>query len=243
MFNIAIPTHRRHSVIKKLTLSAIEGIECKSIKIFVSDDDDYNLYRQELPDYEIIICSTTNVRDKFNFIQSYYDDGEFVMVIEDDIAEIQTIKGISVSAAIKFIYQYCLSSQIKSFGVYPSSNKFFMSKSIEIGLTYLVANLFGFVSTRDNRLLCSLPTKNDYERSVKYSEVYGKVARFNFVSCRTNNYGNKGGMQVISNRAKLEDYASEELCKLYPDIFSINLSRKSKYKELKMNKKCKKINL
>ena len=111
-----------------------------------------------------------------------------------------------------------------------------MSKSVDIGLTYIVANLFGFIAREDSRLLCKLKTKTDYERSMLYYKVFGAVARFNFISCLTNNYNNKGGMQEIKNRGIIETEASMQLCKMYPNTFSINSKRKSKYTELKMNK-------
>jgi type II secretory pathway component PulF len=63
------------------------------------------------------------------------------------------------------------------------------------------------------------------------------------VSCITNNYTNKGGMQNETNRAQDEKEASQQLIKNYPGIFDINNNRKSKYTELKMKKEYQKIKL
>jgi len=104
------------------------------------------------------------------------------------------------------------------------------------GLTYIVANLFGFKAQQDSRLMCKMRSKTDYERSVLYYNILGDIARFNFISCLTNNYSNAGGMQEIANREAIEKEASLMLCKMYPEIYSINTKRKSKYTELKMNK-------
>lgn len=233
---IAIPTHRRSSVINKLTLSLLQDFDKKDIYIFVSDNVDMPLYEKECHGYNLVLCNTNNATDKFNYIQRYFDDGHYIFVIEDDIKKIQSLVTQDIKKLFTFIESYCRSKKIQSFGVYPSSNKFFMSKTIDVGMTYIVANLFGFKANQDKRLLCNLKTKTDYERSIKYYQYTGNIARFNFVSCLTNNYTNNGGMQEMANRAAIEKEASLMLCKLYPEVFSINSARKSKYTEIKMKK-------
>jgi hypothetical protein len=237
---IAIPTHRRSNVINKLTLSLLHQFNKSNIYIFISDEQDMLLYQKECFGYNLIKCNTDNATDKFNFIQNYFDGSEFIFVIEDDIKKIQSLVTSDIEKLFNFIESYCLKYNINSFGVYPSSNKFFMSKTIDIGLTYIVANLFGFKAQKDRRLMCKMRSKTDYERSVLYYNVLGNIARFNFISCLTNNYKNTGGMQDLTNREVIEKEASYTLCKMYPTIFSINTKRKSKYTELKMNKNIKK---
>lgn len=233
---IAIPTHRRSDTINKLTLSLLTEFDKKDIHLFISDEADMSKYMEVCPDYNLVLCGTDNATDKFNYIQNYFDVGVFVIVIEDDIKQIQSLMTKNLQKLFSFIVNYCNNKKINSFGVYPSSNKFFMSKTIDIGATYIVANLFGFRSNKDHRVLCQLKTKTDYERSVKYYKYMGNIARFNFISCLTNNYKNQGGMQDIADRASLERQASLMLCKLYPDIFSINANRKSQYTEIQMVK-------
>ena len=233
---IAIPTHRRSDTINKLTLSLLTEFDKKDIHLFISDEADMSKYMEVCPDYNLVLCGTDNATDKFNYIQNYFDVGVFVIVIEDDIKQIQSLMTKNLQKLFSFIVNYCNNKKINSFGVYPSSNKFFMSKTIDIGATYIVANLFGFRSNKDHRVLCQLKTKTDYERSVKYYKYMGNIARFNFISCLTNNYKNQGGMQEIADRASLERQASLMLCKLYPDIFSINANRKSQYTEIQMVK-------
>jgi len=240
---IAIPTHRRADVINGLTLQLIKDFDKKDVYIFISDTQDMEAYKKVCDGYNLILCNTDNATDKFNYIQSYFDGSDYIFVIEDDIKKIQSLVTQDVRKLFQFIESYCQSKKIKAFGVYPSSNKFFMSKTIEIGQTYLVANLFGFKANKDKRLLCELRTKTDYERSIKYYKYIGDIARFNFISCVTNNYTNQGGMQEIKNRAVLEREASLMLCKLYPDVYSINTKRKSQYTEIKMVKNVKKEQL
>ncbi|MDA1120851.1 MAG: hypothetical protein O2887_10255 [Bacteroidetes bacterium] len=233
---IAIPTHRRHNLINKLTLSLLKDIDSKDIFIFISDKQDMKLYSKECKGYNLILCNTNNATDKFNYIQNYFEGGGYICVIEDDIKKIQSLLTNDIKKLLAFIESYCQKNLIYAFGVYPSSNKFFMSKSIEIGLTYIVANLYGFKANKDQRLLCRLPSKTDYERSALYYKMKGDIARFNFISCLTSNYKTKGGMQEMDNRVGAERVASNMLCKLFPDIYSINNKRKSMYTEVKMKK-------
>lgn len=235
MFKIAIPTHRRSDKIKELTLHAINGVEAE-VYIFISDEEDYQKYKKEIPEYNLILCNTKTVAEKFNYIQTYFPEGEQVVVIEDDIKKIQNLYNLEVKDLFNYLYGFCQDNNVKAWGVYPSSNLFFMNKSIDTGLTYMVANLYGFTSKEDKELLCHLKTKNDYERSVKFFSVYKNIHRFNFISCVTNNYINKGGMQEDTDRKENELQASYALVDLYPNIFSINEGRKSKYTELKMKK-------
>lgn len=240
---IAIPTHRRSDVINKLTLSVLKDFDKKDMYIFISDPQDMEEYKKVCDGYNLILCNTDNATDKFNFIQGYFEGNDYIFVVEDDIKKIQSLMTQDVKKLFQFIESYCQNKKIKAFGVYPSSNKFFMSKTIEIGLTYIVANLFGFKANKDKRLLCDMRSKTDYERSVRYYKYTGDIARFNFISCLTNNYTNKGGMQELANREAIEKEASLMLCNLYPDVYTINTKRKSKYTEIKMSKNVKKEQL
>jgi len=233
---IAVPTHRRSSVIQNLTLSVLNGISKDSIYIFISDEADMQLYKESCLGYNLILCHTKTATEKFNFIQNYFEEGTFVIVIEDDIKKIQSLVTDDAQKIFNFIENYCVNKRINAFGVYPSSNKFFMKKTIETGFTYLVANLFGFRAAKSPELLCRMSSKTDYERSVLFYKYYGELVRFNFIACSTNNYTNKGGMQEEKNRDVLENQSSQMLVRLYPEYFAINHKRKSKYLELKVNK-------
>lgn len=236
MYKIAIPTHRRSDTINKKTLKLLAGFNPADVYLFISDKEDFDKYNQSYSKYNLVLTNCETVRDKFNYIQTYFSNGTFVIVLEDDIDSIQSLVTNDLRKILNYIYNYCYTNKIKAFGVYPSSNKFFMSKTIEVGLTYIVANMFGFLSEHNSALLCNLKTKNDYERSVKYYQHYGMIARFNFISCKTNNYKNKGGMQLLDDRTQLEKEASLSLVSMYPNIFTINNKRKSGYTELKMYK-------
>ena len=239
-YKIAVPTHRRSDKIGDLTLKVLEDFPPTNIYLFISDEEDYKLYQELYASYNLILTHTDNITSKFNFVQQYFPEGEWVVILEDDIKEVQDLQGRHLTNLLWYMLRFCQSNKIEAFGVYPSSNMFFMKNTIEVGLTFMVGNFFGFKSKKNLELNCSLKSKIDYERSVLYFLEYGKIARFNFVSCKTNNYTNAGGMNTTKeNRQIKEKEASEELVKKYPHIFSFNNKRKSGFTELKMNKKVK----
>jgi hypothetical protein len=243
-YKFAIPTHRRSDIIGNLTLNTLKDFDKENIYLFISDDEDYKLYEELYPEYNLVLTNTKSVKEKFNFVQNYFSEGEWVVVLEDDVKEVQDLYERHLSNVLWYIFNFCGKHKIEAWGIYPSSNLFFMKKDIEVGLTYLVANMFGFISKKTENLNCILETKNDYERSILFHKVYGRVARFNFLSCKTNNYKTKGGMQTEKQqRSDMEFVASNKLVEMYPNIFSINEGRKSEYTELKMNKSVVKIKL
>lgn len=241
-YKIAIPTHRRSSTLRGLTLSLMDSIPPSDIFLFISDEEDFKTYEKDYGEYNLILCNTKSVKEKFNFVQQYFVNGEWVIVLEDDIKEIQDLGNRSTKDLIEYMISFTESKRSKCFGIYPSSNKFFMTDSVEVGLTFLVAHLYGFIAESNPELNCKEEVKIDYERSVLFWSELSPIVRFNHVSCKTNNYTNKGGIQEVKDtRAELERVSCDNLVKRYPSIFSINDKRKSKYTELKMNKNSVKV--
>lgn len=236
-YKIAVPTHRRVELLGQQTLKLLEDFDPKDIYLFISDQQDYDFYKEKYEDYNLVLTNTKNVKEKFNYVQNFFPPDEWVVVFEDDIQQVQDLFNRDVKTVLSSCINICEKANQRAWGVYPSANLFYMRKDIEVGLTFLIANLFGFKSVNTDKLDVSFTSKHDYERSVLYYNFYGSVVRFNYLSCKTKNYGNKGGIQVdLESRENEEKYVSNELCRLYPDIYSINEGRKSKFTELKMNK-------
>lgn len=236
-YKIAVPTHRRVDMLGELTLNCLKDFNPQDIYLFISDQKDFDLYQQKYSQYNLVLTNTKDVKEKFNYVQNYFPPDQWVVVFEDDIKEVQDLYKRDLKTILSSCIQFCEKNNLKAWGVYPSSNLFYMKKDLEVGLTFLIANLFAFKAVEPGKLDVSFTSKHDYERSVLYSNFYGAVVRFNFISCKTNNYGNKGGIQEEKDqREEMEAFVSKELARLYPHIYSINEGRKSIYTELKMNK-------
>jgi hypothetical protein len=238
---VAIPSHHRSETIGKhalrFTLQLLQ-VPPKDVFVFVSDEGQLSEYRRAIGAHGVnIICANTKcVRDKFNFVHSYFNDGRDVLVIEDDVKGFISISDIAAPEIIKQGFQKMRELKKSLWGIYPSSNKFYMRKAIQCGFNFIVANVYGFIADGDKNLLIKEHSKTDYERSILYYKHKGGSVRFDYVAADTNNYTNKGGMQLLDNRAQLESTACLNLIRRFPNYVSYKTGTKSRYTEIKLLK-------
>lgn len=238
---IAIPTHHRSdSILNNSVNFALNEIKAKpeSIYIFVSDAGQIPAYKKALKSLgvQIVNAETKNVRDKFNFIHSYFQDRREVLVIEDDVKGFVGLDQESAKSVVESGFKIMREQKKSLWGVYPSSNKFYMKKMVRSGFNYIVANIYGFVADGDSRLLVQEHSKTDYERSILYYVHKGGSVRLDYVAAKTNNYTNKGGMQLLKDRASLESKACINLIRRFPQFVGIKKGTKSIYMEIKLLK-------
>jgi hypothetical protein len=236
---VAIPSHRRSNLIEKLSLSFVFNvlkINPSDVFVFISDSEDYERYVPLMNKYgfKLINANTKNVRDKFNYIHKYFNQNEDVLLIEDDVKGCVSIIDRSIKSIISNGFSTMHKHNASIWGMYPSSNKFFMQQSVTNGFAFIVANIYGFKADGDDRILVQEHSKCDYERSVLYSLYKGGVVRLNYIAPLTNNYKTKGGMQEIENRYDVEKTACDNLVKRYPKYIGYKNGSKSIYKEIKL---------
>lgn len=237
---VAIPTHLRQDSIGKKALNFVLNvleIDPDDVYIFVSND-------QQLEDYvaqiearvRYVVANTTTSRDKFNFIHNFFEPGTDVLFVEDDVKGLVILGELTPKEIVQAGFATMHHQGKKIWGVYPAANKFFMKDRVEVGFVFIVANVFGFVSTRDARLEVQEQCKHDYERTILYHKYYGGVTRLNYCAAITTNYTNKGGMQSMENRAELENKSCLNLLRKYPDLVSLKNGSKSIYTEIKLKR-------
>lgn len=244
----AIPSYRRGDSIAEKTLSMLSenGIHPDDVTIFVSDHSDMLAYRKLLKyGYHIYNTSSDNVVHKFNSIHRHYPIGTPVVFIEDDIESLSK-KGPGKNDLLSFtelpivaekMFTMCQESQTKLWGISSNANPFYMKDQCSYGFKFIVANLFGFISTRDSFLEVSQQMKSDYERTLLYFVRFGGVCRADGICAITRNYKNDGGLQEIKDlRADLEEKGCRYLVRRFPHLIEINekKSGKSMYMELRM---------
>jgi len=84
---IAIPSYKREKILTSKTLPLLKryGFGDDEIDIFVADEEEYSVYKKLLsPDINIVVAikGIKNVRE---FMSCYYEEGEEVVYIDDDI--------------------------------------------------------------------------------------------------------------------------------------------------------------
>lgn len=235
---VAIPTHYRSNTIGKQALHLVldeMSVPYNDVYLFVSNQDEYDRYKSVVPDgINIIVANTNHARDKFNYIHTYFEQGTEVLLVEDDVKGLVSLIGKSPKHIVEGGFKAMHHNGTQVWGIYPSSNKLFMNGTITKGCVFLVANLYGFVSNHDERLLVQEYCKTDYERSVLYSLYAGGCTRLNYVAAKTNNYTNKGGMQTYVGRGSMEKESCDNLVRRFPNHIAYKKGTKSIYQEIKL---------
>lgn len=245
---IAIPSHRRRESLEQKTLKMLSENSVKNhqVYIFVSDERDFKNYESlSSKGYNVVYdLDLGDIVKKLNYIHRYFPIGDKVILVEDDIEGLAIKSGknsldkfTGLKELSEKMFTNCEVVGTKIWGVSSNANPFYMKNDISDGLIFIVANIFGFISTKDPFLRVSHVCKSDYERTLLYFVKFGRVLRSNFVCAITKNYKNSGGLQEIkSNRARLERLACISLVKRFPHLVQINekKSEKSMYMELKL---------
>lgn len=241
-YRIAIPSYKRPKVVKEKSINYLINnckIEPKIIDVFVANKNEYEDYKYLKKIGVNVIIGIITLKEQRIFINNYYDDGDFIIQIDDDINYLTIKKGKSteqfneIDKLIKIGFNECLKHRTKIFGITPTNNHFFMSNKISTNLKFINGGFFGIIIDKDKNLDSNVNEKEDYERTIKYFLKFKKVIRLNMFSLHTTYYKGEGGM--VDGRTKEEQNKSAlYLCKKYPDLIKINPHRKSKYLELRL---------
>jgi len=246
-YRVAIPSYKRSETIKKKTLNYLLdvcGIKPSVIDIFVANEKEYKDYKH-LEELGLnVIIGVVLLHKQRNFIQDYYEEGQCVMQLDDDIDSLKIKRGNNtvvlskLDSLINIGFNECFKNKTKIFGVGAVDNHFFMNDKISTNLKLCVGSCFGIIIDKDKSLYLKLEEKEDYERTIKYFLKFKKVVRLNMVATKTTYYSGAGGM-VDSRTEEEQNKSALYLCSQYPDLIKINTKRKSKYLELRLNNNAK----
>ena len=236
---IAIPSYKRIDILIKKTLPLLKiyGIEDTEIDIFVATNEEYDIYKDALDNDMNIIVGEVGMGNIRLFMAGYYNEGEEIVYIDDDIEKIERLfivegkKKIEPIADLRYIidegFRLCKSHNMKNWGIYPVHNAFFMSDKVSTDLKYIIGAFYGVINDREceKRIVSH---GEDYERTIRYYLKYGGVIRFNNITFKTKNFA-KGGMDAEFNNER-DKHIDEQLYKLqnnFPELMT--LSNKKKY--------------
>ena len=257
---VAIPSYKRENTLKNKTMRILKkyNIDPKKIHIFVADKEQEKIYKDTLDEnsYYKIIVGEPGIKNIRNFMPNYFPEGQYIFYMDDDINHIyDTVnngditnkkdnKQIPLKSLKKLIDQgFKLSEKKKmhNWGVYPANNPYFMkprlrnNSHISTNLCYIIGFLTGVINNKKAEIR-TIDDKEDYERSIKYYLKDKGVIRFNNVTCDTRCYREPGGMQVERTKKRIHDSAVY-LTKIYPELCSLNTSKKSGFTEVRLRDK------
>lgn len=202
-YKIAIPSLSRSKELKQKTLSILENhnIDKSLITVFVVEEE-YEEYKNTLPDYNIVIGKRGIVQQR-EFIENYYPAEIQIVSFDDDITEIDLDTFENLNNFIIFAFQQCLERKSYIWSVYPVFNKFFRinKEDISTSLNFCIGTFYGYINRPNapDLKIQFTENKDDVERSLKYFIKDGIVLRFNKVGFKTKFYS-PGGLGILKER-------------------------------------------
>jgi hypothetical protein len=242
-WRIAIPSYKRAETIRKKTLKYLLEdclISKEKIDVFVADEEELKDYSYLKDEGIRVIVGLPTLKAQRNFITSYYDSGKFILNMDDDIEGIyQKMDDKSyvllkrLDKLIELGFNNCIKHKTKLWGINAVLNPFFMKENVSTNLKYIVGCFWGQIIDKNPDLSITLEDKEDYERTIKYFDTFGKLVRLNWIAPKTNYYGESGGMQETRTEKRVTDSAVY-LATKYPQYCSMN-PNKIDHSEIKLN--------
>lgn len=234
---IAIPSFERAECCFHNTFRLLVQLQNTfPVYIFVTNDAEHTRYKNMIRlmtnfEYKFIVTNTIGLAQKRNFITNYFEDGQWIVQMDDDIEQISRMIDSKSKVAlnefsnfVEKMFKICLEHKTRLWGVYPLANPYFMNEYVWVGRCYVVGAFFGIIN--DIEIQISNCLQEDKERSLLFVEKYGKIVRCNFVGIQTKYWKNQGGMQSdfqlpkeIRNLANIE-MSILELHRRFPNQIS-----------------------
>tara|TARA_R110000765_G_scaffold336054_1_gene426420 strand:- start:325 stop:1101 length:777 start_codon:yes stop_codon:yes gene_type:complete len=232
---ICIPSYNRYETIQEKSIKVLlnAGYKPQEIDIFVADEEQLIKYREKMDKDISIIVAIKGLKEVREFIFNYYDEGEKLLCLDDDIEVVRELykneDGKSrlrpiqnLKEIVDYAFHLCEQHSLKLWGLYPTpSNAFFMENQKEITYDYkfIIGNFFGCINCRNmNKLL--VPDMDDYERSIRSYLIYGGSIRFNHLAPKTKFKKNTGGAQAVElgDRENRLQNSKEIMLNTYPEL-------------------------
>jgi hypothetical protein len=245
MYKIVIPSFKRVDVLQEKTLKYLRktNVNLDNVYLFVANEQERIAYSGL--GLNNIVIGVEGIRNQRNFIRHYFQEGEKIFSLDDDIAGIYTavsVKKLELVIDLHTLiikgFELCDKIGTKLWGVSAVKNGLFMFGKKPTGdLRYIVGACFGQVIDKDQFLNQTIDDKGDYERSILYFIKFGSVIRFNNISIDTNYYKMRGGMQVTRTKQRVMSSGMYLLNK-YPNHCIVNNTKKNKeFFEIKLKLK------
>ena len=227
MFKLVIPTYKRYNIPTLAHLGMFDDIY-----IFVANQQEYNKYRVYYPNYKIII-GELGIKNQRNFITNYFDDGDIIVSLDDDIKSFNDRQNRLLIDAVKDCVEYLKQSDYGLMTFPPTQNqRFNNTKSFTIG-DYLCVGVF-HIYKNDKSLQLSIDFIEDYERSLLYIKRDGAVIRNWDITYKHKPY-NIGGLEEMRTKDTLLLEINKFLYK-YPNDSSFHYKKDLPHIIFKYNK-------
>ena len=197
--------------------------DLKNTFVFVSTEDDFNLYKSKYPEINIV-KGPRGVSAIDNFITEYFDADQKIIYMNDDVSGIYGITEnlkeyevgqIELNNLINKSFEIMTENRISYGGLYPVLNSLFMSGGDELKFDFgLIMDPFSFV-INNKKINITISDKSDFEKSILHFRDRGALLRFNRYGLKVEYYGKNGGFQGRDKSTELK--TAINLIRKYPN--------------------------
>jgi hypothetical protein len=250
---IAIPSYKRAETLRDKSLKLLHeyNIEPRRIYIFVANKEEEKVYKDILDpkSYNKIVVGVPKIGPQRNFISDYFPVGKPLVHMDDDVSAfiewsatarrnetpLKDLKGLILKG-----FDACRKANCSLWGIYPTANGYFMKNEHTTDLRYVIGAFNGCFNPgtkgpKGVKLELEMD-KEDYERSIRFYLRDGAVVRLRNVAPKTAYYTEKGGNQEFRTMKTVADGA-KKLIKMFPELCSLNMTKKSGYPEIRLRDK------
>jgi hypothetical protein len=225
----AIPSYKRPLKVKESTINTLEnlGVPKENIYVFVANDEELISYKNSLGQGYKLVVGELGIGNQRTFINGYFPEGTRIVSADDDLLSLvvkdenksRPFNGDLVSLVTQ-LFDICDEERIKSWGVNPCTNGFFMTHELVIGLRQSLGEFYGEYSQLP-QTQSDLPHTEDVEKFVKHYLLFGGMMRVNDIGVKQK-YQSQGGVvsQLGGKQERVEAYHQtvEDLVSRYPDL-------------------------
>jgi hypothetical protein len=197
---IAVPSYNRVSIFKTKTLKVLieNQVDIKDIYLFVASQDQYDLYKPEMPEDLKIIIGEKGMCNIRNFMSDYFDEGEIVCYMDDDIVKVKIKNDKTFLDILNDSHLFLKNSPYALVGFPPTFNEFFnKDNGIKTGNLFCMGGFY--ITKNDRELRVDDATTEDRQRTLQFYHKYGGVARNCDLMIKANTF-TAGGVNEADGR-------------------------------------------
>lgn len=189
---IVIPSYNRYN--RFTTLDLLSGFEDITY-IFVVEEE-LEIYKEKFPNWNFIV-GVKGLKEQRNFITNYFDEGEILICMDDDITWLNKPLNEWLQDAVDYLANSSLGMI-----TFPPNTMYMKDYGYNQG-NYWGVGVFHILKNH-KKFQLGYNQCEDFERSIYYLKQYGKNIRVN-IYFRTKYFG-KGGLEDYRT---IETYVSE----------------------------------
>lgn len=244
-YRVAIPSYQRPHMLTERTLPMLlnGGVTPDRITIFVHDNDPHLDAYQQLASTsgtELHITTARGINAQRDRIRHHYPPGTPLVQTDDDLTHLtqatdpKTLRTITnIDTLIRNMFLGTAGHDLYVWGLSPVVNPFFMKPGhLTEGLKFLIYTMIGCFNRPDHPVhTTTVPTKDDYELSLRAWWYDGAVLRNDGVAARADIYKAAGGCQ-LTRKPEHAHQAVDSLIQQWPGLVRRNTRRKSDHPEI-----------